>query len=184
MKVILMNDVANLGEEGDILNVSPGYARNFLLPGKVVTLYNRQNLAILEARKVAIEKKKEEKRLAAQSEKEKLGQTVITVSMPAGENGKLFGSVSNTTISEELAKLGIQVERKKIDIPGNLIKSTGDYKIHVRLYGNESADLKLQVVAVKTDARGNAIAPSAPANTAVAEAPVAPTEGSSEEAKA
>jgi large subunit ribosomal protein L9 len=68
--------------------------------------------------------------------------------MPAGEHGKLFGSVTNATIADELAKLGINIEKKKIEIPGHVLKQTGEYKLHVKLYGNESAELKVQIQAM------------------------------------
>ncbi len=148
MKVILNADVANLGEEGDIVDVAPGYARNFLLPKKLVVLYNNQNLSALETRKAAIEKKKEDKRKAAASDKEKLLSTVIVLQMPAGEHGKLFGSVTNANISDELSKMGIHIEKKKIEIPGHVLKQTGEYKVHVKLYGNDSAELKVQISAM------------------------------------
>src|SRR5262249_48294141 len=107
MKVILLQDLKNLGEGGDILEVAPGYARNYLLPRKLVNVFNPQNLATLQARKVIIEKKKELKRQAAASEKETISAAAISLTMPAGENGKLFGSVGSTQIAEELAKLGL-----------------------------------------------------------------------------
>ena len=148
MKVILNADVANLGEEGDVIDVAPGYARNFLLPKKLVVLHNAQNLAALASRKTAIEKKKEDKRKAAASDKEKLLNTTLVLQMPAGEHGKLFGSVTNANVADELAKLGINIEKKKIEIPGHVLKQTGEYKVHVKLYGNDSAELKVQIAAM------------------------------------
>jgi large subunit ribosomal protein L9 len=145
MKVILNADVANLGEEGDIVDVAPGYARNFLMPKKLVVLHNAQNLAALTTRMAAIEKKKADKRKAAASDKEKINAAQIVLQMPAGENGKLFGSVTNGNIADELAKLGVTVEKKKIEVPGHVLKSTGDYKVHVKLYGNEVAELKVTI---------------------------------------
>lgn len=171
MKVILNTDVQNLGEDGDIVEVAPGYARNYLLPRKLVSLHNVQNLALLGARKAAIEKKKEDKRKAALGVKEKIAGLVLTISMPAGDTGKLFGAVTSHTIADELAHLDIQVERKKIEIPGNVIKHTGDFKAQIKLYGNEVADLKVQVkgVAVKKSGEAQEAHP-APAVEAAAEA--------------
>ena len=148
MKVILNADVANLGEEGDIVDVAPGYARTFLLPKKLVVLHNASNVALLETRKTAIEKKKEDKRKAAASDKEKITSAALVLQMPAGEHGKLFGSVTNATIADELAKIGVNIEKKKIEIAGHVLKQTGEYKVHVKLYGNESAELKVQIVAM------------------------------------
>ena len=148
MKVILNADVTTLGEEGDIVDVAPGYARNFLLPKKLVVLHNAQNLTILANRKATIEKKKEDKRKAAASDKEKILAAALVLQMPAGENGKLFGSVTSQTIAEELAKLDVIVEKKKIEIPGHILKHTGDFKVNIKLYGNENAELKVQIVAM------------------------------------
>lgn len=146
MKVILNTDVPNLGEEGDILEVKAGYARNFLLPRGLVTMYNRQNLAMLDGKRALIEKKKEEKRRAALSEKDKIDSMTITFSMPAGENGKLFGAVTAQMIVDELAAQDIHVERKRLEIAGHTLKAVGDYKVHVKLYNETSADLKIKVV--------------------------------------
>lgn len=153
MKVILNQDLSTLGEEGDIVDVAPGYARNYLLPKKLVVLHNAANLSVLATRKHAIEKKKEDKRKAAASDKEKILATALVLQMPAGENGKLFGSVTSQTIAEELAKLDIHVEKKKIEIPGHILKQTGEFKVTVKLYGNESAELKVQIAAMSEEER-------------------------------
>ncbi len=147
MKVILNTDMPNLGEEGDIAEVAPGYARNFLLPKKFASLFTPHALAVLDSRKAAIEKRKEEKKKAAQGDKDKIVNNVIVITMPAGEGGKLFGSVTSANLVEELAKLGIVVEKKRIDIPGQVLKHTGDFKVQVKLYGNETAELKVQILA-------------------------------------
>jgi large subunit ribosomal protein L9 len=172
MKVILKQDVPNLGEEGDILVVAPGYARNYLFPRQLAGQYNTTNLALLEARKAHIEKAKESKRKLAESDREKIQTTPVILSFPAGENGKLFGSVSNIAIAEELSRLGVHIERKKIEVPGHIIKSVGDYKIRVKLYGGEDAELKLTVKA-QEDPKAHARNASKPVKSV--EAVVAPT---------
>ncbi len=96
MKVILNQDVVGLGEEGDIKEVASGYARNYLLPRKLAVLHSKENLANLERRRTAIETRKQEKRVEAQSLKERLEAEEVRIVAPAGENGKLFGSVNNT----------------------------------------------------------------------------------------
>ena len=145
MKVILNRDVPNLGEEGDICDVAPGYARNYLLPKGLVMQHNARNLALIGERREQIEKRKEDKRQEAMGLKERLESHPVVVTMRAGANGKLFGSVTNATIAEHLAKDGIDVERKKIDIPDNTIKSLGNYKVTVRLYGDEEASVTVTV---------------------------------------
>lgn len=145
MKIILSKDVQNLGEEGDIREVARGYARNYLIPQGFGVAYTKQNLALLEGRKKAIEQRKEEKRDRAKGLKERIEGLDITIQMTAGETGRLFGSVTNAMIVEELSKLGIEVERKRIEIPEHTIKTVGNFVVKVKLYGSEIASLKVTV---------------------------------------
>ncbi|MGA2640410.1 MAG: 50S ribosomal protein L9 [Spirochaetia bacterium] len=145
MKVILNQDVIGLGEEGDIKDVADGYARNFLLPKKLALPHTREFLASLEHKRASIEKRKAEKRLEAAGLKERLEAEEIKFSVPAGENGKLFGSVSNTNVAVELEKRGFSLEKKRIEIPEHTIRSVGTYKIRIRLYDKEEATVKLVV---------------------------------------
>ena len=147
MKVILNTDVANLGEEGDICTVAPGYARNYLLPQGLVLEDNARNRAAIEERRAEIEARKNEKRRQAASIKEQIESEPLAIRMTAGTNGKLFGSVSAATIVEQLAARGIEVERKKIEVPENTIKTIGNFKVRVRLYGDEEATLAVAVEA-------------------------------------
>jgi large subunit ribosomal protein L9 len=145
MKVILNQDVIGLGEEGDIKDVASGYARNFLLPKKLAVPHTKEFLAALEHKRSAIEKRKEEKRLEAASLKERLEAEEIRFSVPAGENGKLFGSVNNTNVAVELEKRGYTIEKKRIEIPEHTIRNVGTFKIRIRLYDKEEATVKLIV---------------------------------------
>lgn len=145
MKIILNQDVYNLGEEGDVCVVANGYARNFLIPQKLALIFNKQNIAVFESRKAAIKKRKEEKRLASAGLKEKIEAVTLELKVSSGDTGKLFGSVTNAKIAEELKKDGVIVERKKIELPGHTIKMIGEFVAKVKLYGNETADLKIVV---------------------------------------
>jgi len=145
MKVILNQDVIGLGEEGDIKEVADGYARNFLLPKKLAVPNTRQNLAVLEHKRAAIEKRKEGKRLEALSLKERLEVEELKFAMPAGDNGKLFGSVNNANIAQELEKRGFTIEKKRIEIPDHAIRSVGNYKIRIKLYDKEEATMRVVV---------------------------------------
>jgi large subunit ribosomal protein L9 len=147
MKVILNQDVIGLGEEGDIKDVANGYARNYLLPKKLAVPNTHEYLVILEHKRAAIEKRKETKRLEAAGLKERLEAEEIRFSVPAGENGKLFGSVSNVNVAVELEKKGFQIEKKRIEIPEHAIRAVGTYKIRIRLYDKEEATVKLVVEA-------------------------------------
>ncbi len=145
MKVILNEDVINLGEEGDVVVVKPGYARNFLLPRGKAVRFNKANEALFASRAAAIEKRKEEKRKQSASLKDRLEKVEITLTLSAGESGKLFGSVTNAMVQEELAKLGYEVERKKIEVSSHMIKMVGTYPVRVRLYEGEVAEITLIV---------------------------------------
>ena len=145
MKIILNQDVVNLGEEGDVVVVKDGYARNYLLPTGAAVLYNKTNAAIFASRAAQIEKRKAEKRAQSASMKEKLDATVLNIVVPAGESGKLFGSVTSVMVQDALAKQGIEVERKKIEVATHAIKMVGTYSIIVHLYENEFSHVKLVV---------------------------------------
>ena len=147
MKVILNQDVIGLGEEGDIREVAPGYARNYLLPKSLAVPHTKANLAALERRRDAIEQRRTAKRTEALGLKERLEAEELKFVMPAGENGKLFGSVNNATLAAELEKRGYQVEKKRIEVPDHASRATGTYKAKVRLYDTEEAVLKLVVEA-------------------------------------
>lgn len=145
MKIILSKDVYNLGEEGDVCVVANGYARNFLIPQKMAVLFNRQNTAIFESRKAAINKRKKEKRAASAGLKEKIEAITLELKVSTGDTGKLFGSVTNANIAEELKKAGVVIERKKIELPQHTIKMVGEFIAKIKLYSSESADLKIVI---------------------------------------
>ncbi|MFA7395665.1 MAG: 50S ribosomal protein L9 [Sphaerochaetaceae bacterium] len=146
MKVILNHDVPNLGEEGDVVVVKRGYARNYLLPKELAVLHNKANIALFEGKAAAIEKRKEEKRKASASQKEKLDNLKLTLVVSAGESGRLFGSVTSSMVQEALAKEGIEVERKRIEVASHDIKMIGSYSVNVRLYEGEMATVSIEVV--------------------------------------
>lgn len=147
MKVILNKDWANLGEEGDVVEVKAGYARNFLLPQNIAVLNTKENQSYFKAKASAIQKRKEEKKLQARSVKEKLQNYEVKVVLPAGEKGRVFGSVTALMIQDIFHKDGIEIERKKIDIQSHAIKIVGTYSFNVSLYGGESVSVKLIVEA-------------------------------------
>ncbi|MGL4523966.1 MAG: 50S ribosomal protein L9 [Spirochaetia bacterium] len=150
MKIVLRKDIQNLGEEGDIKDVADGYARNFLIPQGFAVFCNRAALNDLEKRRHHIEKRREEKRKEAYSHKEKIEADPLIITVAAGEKGKIFGAVTSAIIVEELAKKGIMVERKKIDLSAHSIKLLGNYPVKIKLYENESATLQLNIVAQET----------------------------------
>lgn len=163
MEIILKKDVENLGLEFDTVNVKPGYARNFLMPqgyAVLATPKNRASLAeTLEARK------EEEAKLVANANSvvEKLKKTPLTIAAKVGSGDKLFGSINNATLSEELAKAGVEVDKKYIKIPGSTIKRTGKFSALVRLHRNVEYNYEFDVVSdAPVEAPAPKAAPAAP----------------------
>jgi len=145
MKIILNQDVPNLGEIGDVKDVAAGYARNFLLPRDLAVVYNTKTVAVFAKKQAEIDGIKASKRQASTTLKEQLEAEELAISMPAGANGKLYGAVNNAMIADELLKKGIQVDRKKIEVPSRAIKSTGNYKVLVHLYEKEEATIRVAI---------------------------------------
>ncbi len=145
MKIILSQDVDNLGDEGDVLQATDGYARNYLFPLKFAVRFSDHNQHILEQRRVTLDTRKEDKRTAAMGLKERIEADELLLSVPAGESGKLFGSVNNAMIAEELEKKGIEVDRRRIAIPEHTIRELGEHMVRIRLYEQEEAQLKVIV---------------------------------------
>ena len=156
MKVILNDDVKHLGEMGDVKTVANGYARNYLFPRSLALPYNDVTVAWFEGRKEEIEARKQAKRDASASIKEKLSAHTVTIVMAAGQNGKLYGAVTSQTVADALAKDGFEIERKRIDIPGVTVKSVGKYTVTVRLYESETAEFPLIVEAQKEAEKNSA----------------------------
>ncbi|MDR2541833.1 MAG: 50S ribosomal protein L9 [Treponema sp.] len=153
MKVILNKDLTPLGEEGDVKEVAKGYARNYLFPRGLALPFTPRMIKLIEGRRAQIEERKEQKRLDARGLKEKLDTLELTITMPAGANGRLYGAVTNQTITDELAKVGFQIERKRIEIAGNGFKAVGKYKATVKLYENQTAEISILIAAqeIKTE---------------------------------
>jgi large subunit ribosomal protein L9 len=161
MRVILNQDVPNLGELGDIKEVAPGYARNFLFPRSLAFAHNAKSIVLFEKRKAEIEAIKASKRSASAGLKEKIEAEEITLALPAGSNGKLYGAVTGHNIADELLKKGIDIDRKRIEVPGRSIKNVGSYKIAIRLYEKDEAILRLAIQgqAVKSESKEEAPKP-------------------------
>jgi len=153
MKVILSVDVKHLGEEGDVKDVANGYARNYLFPRNLAVPHNDVTVAYFEGKKSEIEARKQEKRSSAASLKEKLEAVSLTLIMPAGANGKLYGAVTNQTIVDELAKLGFEIERKRVEVPGLTFKSVGKYQVIIHLYETAIATIAVIVEAQKEESK-------------------------------
>jgi large subunit ribosomal protein L9 len=145
MKVILLEDVKNLGKKGDIVNVAEGYARNFLFPKKLAEQATQGGIKQVEQQKKAVEKKKAKERKIALNLAEKLSSAQVVLSVRAGEQGKLFGSITPKDISEALKnQCKMNVDKRKIEIV-EPIKSLGDYNVTIKLAPEVEANLRLKV---------------------------------------
>lgn len=148
MEVILREDVQHLGHIGDLVKVRPGYARNYLIPRGLATVADRRNLAALEHEKRIVEEKRKRAMSAAEALVKKLAATKVTISARAGEEGKLFGSVTNMDIERALAEAGMPVERRRIRLD-EPIKTLGEHKVTVTLAAGVQGDVTVTVVAIE-----------------------------------
>lgn len=147
MEIILKQDVKGLGYKHDLVTVKNGYGRNFLIPQGIATLAT-ESAKKMHAETMKQRSFKEEKlRKEAAANVEKLTGATITVGAKAGENGKIFGSVTTIQLAEALQKAGYTVERKNIEITGDSIKQLGNYTAKVRIYKEVVATVNFEVVA-------------------------------------
>jgi large subunit ribosomal protein L9 len=146
VQVILNEDVPNLGRTGDVVRVRSGYARNYLLPRKLAVIADERNVRAFEHQKRIATMRREAKKSQAVALKEKLEALALTLSARAGEEGKLFGSVTNIDIERALRERGFDIERRKISL-SEPIKQLGDYTVPIKLDHEVEASLKVSVAA-------------------------------------
>ena len=145
MQIILLDKVVNLGNLGEIVKVKDGYARNFLIPSGRARRATESAKAEFEARRVELEKAAAAKLAASQALGEKLGGTTIKLTQKAGVDGRLFGSVTNADIAEELVKGGYEVVKSNIRMPNGPIKLVGDTQVSVSLHTDVNVDITVSV---------------------------------------
>jgi len=146
VEVILRDDVPSLGKIGQVVRVKPGYARNYLFPRGLAVEANRKNLHVLDHQKRVIGAKAERERKAAEGVAQKLNGLKVTVQARAGEEGRLFGSVTNLDLERLLADKGFQVDRRRIEL-AEPIKQLGTYPVVVHVGRDVRATVELTVVA-------------------------------------
>ena len=144
MKVILIQDVENLGKIGDSINVKNGYARNFLIPRKLALFASKQNMNSIQSLLKQQEIKNAKERTSLESLLNVLNKTTLKFSLQAGEEGKLFGSVTSQMISDELKTQGLEIDKKEIELT-DPIKTIGSHKININLGEELIATLKIKV---------------------------------------
>jgi len=145
MKVILNEYIETLGRVGDIIEVKPGYARNYLLPRKLAVLPTKHNMEVMKYKKVKAEKQLEQEKMSARELKEKLEQVTISIEKKAGESDTLFGSVTTMEIQGKLEELGYTFDRKKIHLDEH-IKKLGVHTCRVKLIEEIEAEIKIEVL--------------------------------------
>ena len=152
MRVILKQNVENLGRKGDIVNVAPGYGRNYLIPKKIALEVTSSNVRMIEIEQQALKKAVEKERASFQGVIEKLNETILVFERKAGEKDVIFGSVSSVDVREALHKLGFEIDKKKIllDEP---IKRLGNYTVPVKIFHEDRAEVKVEVVTGEGEGR-------------------------------
>lgn len=144
MKVILQKDIPNLGDAGDVKEVATGYARNYLLPRKLVIEANESSRKAMEHQEKLIRLKKDKRRKESEKVSDAMSNLAITIQAQVGEEGKLFGSITSMDIAKKLAEAGFTIDKRKIGLD-NPIKQTGEYDIPVKLDEGLTAQVKLTV---------------------------------------
>jgi large subunit ribosomal protein L9 len=145
VKVILKQDVPNLGKLGDLVNVRPGYGRNYLIPQGLAVAATEGNVRQIEHQKRLIAQQATKMRAEASDLASRIAGATLTLVAPAGAEGRLFGSITNRDIEEALAAVGIRVDRKLIHLAES-VKSVGEHQATVKLGHDVDATVKFQVV--------------------------------------
>ena len=178
MKVILKDDLVNLGQAGEVVEVKPGYGRNYLIPRGLAVVANKSNVRRYEEETRQRAHKLEQKRKDAEALANRLDGMEIELRMPVGEENRLFGTVTTQQIAEVLAEKNIELDRRKIVI-GEEIRVTGIYTATVKVHPEHDAELKLRVV------NEEGVMPAPPPEPVYAEPePVVADEADAEEAEA
>lgn len=147
MKVILMQDIKGVGKKDTIINANDGYARNFLFPKKLAVEANKENLAKLKSKQNSEAHKKDLEKQKAEELKQKLSKIELRINVKAGENGKIFGSITSKEVSAELKKqYNIEIDKKKI-ILKEPIKELGAFTLDIKLYEGIMGKLKINILA-------------------------------------
>ena len=148
MKVILLQDVKKMGKKGDVIEASDGYARNYLFPRKLAEEATANALHVVNAKKENERKKKLAELEAAQKLAAELKGKEVTINAKAGDNGRLFGAITNKDVAEAInSEFNLSIDKKKIVV--NTIKVAGTYEVEVKLYPEVSTKMKVMVVPVQ-----------------------------------
>jgi large subunit ribosomal protein L9 len=144
MKVILQKDIPNLGDAGDIKDVAQGYARNYLLPRKMVIPANESSKKAMEHQEKLIKRKKEKRKKESEKLAESISGLELAITVQVGEDGKLFGSVTAMDIAKKFKEKGFEIDKRKIIIE-NPIKHEGEYSVKIKLDEGQAPTIKVIV---------------------------------------
>ena len=145
MKVILKEDVKSIGSMGQVVDVSDGFARNYLVPRGLAVEANVKNIRSLEHEKKVIQEKARKVKNSVQDLADRLANMTVVIKTKAGEEGKLFGSVTTMDIAEQLKNQGIEIDKKKISLD-EPIKRLGTYTVNLKLHSEITAQVNIQVI--------------------------------------
>lgn len=145
MKLILRADVENLGNLGDVVDVKPGYGRNYLLPQGLAMVASEANLKVFEQERKKLQARMDSLRAEAQALQARLEALDVVIAMHVGENDKLYGSVTSTIIGETLSALGVEVDRRRI-LMSAPIRTLGEHIVRVRLHASVMAEIPVKVI--------------------------------------
>jgi large subunit ribosomal protein L9 len=146
MQVILLEKVANLGNLGDVVRVKDGFARNFLIPQRKARRATETAIADFEARRAELEKVAAEKLSACKAIGEKMQGTVVEIHQKAGVDGRLFGSVTNHDIAEQLTQKGFTIEKGAVRLPNGPLKAVGEYPVAIALHTDVVSEVVVKVI--------------------------------------
>jgi len=149
MNVILLDNVENLGNIGDLVKVKPGYGRNFLIPQGKAALATPQNIKEIEARRAELMKAAAEEVTAAKARAKAIDGVELVIAANAGSEDKLFGSVGPIDIVEALKEVQVEIERSEVRMPDGPIHELGEFEVGVHLHSEVNATVKLRVVAAE-----------------------------------
>jgi len=145
MKVILKDNIENLGRKGDIVEIAPGYGRNYLIPKKLALEVSLSNMKMIEMEQQALKKRLEKEVLSYQELIQQLNQTTLSFVRKAGEKDIIFGSVSSSDVKEALDKVGFEIDKKKILLI-EPIKRLGNFTVAIKVYHEQQAEVKIEVI--------------------------------------
>ncbi|MDQ2695715.1 MAG: 50S ribosomal protein L9 [Pseudomonadota bacterium] len=147
MEIILLQKVENLGNLGDRVTVKPGYGRNYLIPKGKATEATPQNIARFEARRTELEKAAAEGLAYARSRREQLTDLVVTLTVKAGAEGRLFGSVGPADIAEAVSAAGIDLSKREVHLLQGPIRQLGEYEVELQLHPDVTVPVRINVIA-------------------------------------